>query len=289
MLTCILCSRDTPDDKLCSLSFGTIVRCRECGLVRVEPARTRTALEALHSSSQYFSNPYFVSRRSAELPRTRAKYRRVLTLLTGGASGPEGRLLDVGCDTGALLVVAREEFGLRPLGIEMSTSAADVARTRNALEVVQGAAEEVALAPAACDYVTMLDVLEHVADPVLLLRRMAATLKPNGRLYLITPDHDALIFAIGRLLSLGAARLARPLLERLYIPQHEFYFTRRTLTRVLALAGLRPDYHARREFPIDEFGHGLALKLGLWPVLALERLLGRPSLQEVVAIKEHAV
>ena len=282
---CLLCPEATEAGELCRLSFGTIVRCQDCGLVRVHPPRSPEQLMDLHRAPEYFAHPYFDARRDVSRDTLVAKQREILERLTGGRPPAGARLLDVGCDTGALLRVARDEFGLAVLGVEVSAEAARVAREEHGLEVQVGDLADLDLPAAGFDFITLVDVLEHLSDPRVLLGQVHRLLRPGGKVYRITPNHDALTHAIG----LGLYRLlgarSRGLLERLYIPYHEFYFTRSTLSRLLSQAGLTVERLVGREFPLDEFGHGLLLKLGLLPVFALQALTGRRTLQEAVAVK----
>ena len=44
--------------------------------------------------------------------------------------------------------------------------------------------------------------------------------------------------------------------------------------------------HVNRQFPLDEFGHGWWLKLGLIPMFALQKVLGKQTLQALTATKK---
>ena len=283
---CVLCSSLTPHQELCQVSFGSIVRCAECSLVRIWPMRSNLELAALHSDPEYFNHPYFEARRDLDRESSRARHRQLLSGL-GGNHGAHGlSLLDIGCDTGALMSVARDEFGMQVTGLEVSPAAAEVARKQYHLDVRVEEIAELKFPPESFDIITMVDVIEHTADPVTLLARLFPLLRKEGRLYIATSDHDALINALGLMLYQLIGRVSRPLLEKLYIPEHEFYFTRRTLSRLVQQAGFHIVRHVNYEFPLDEFGHGWVLKLGLIPMFALQKILQRQTLQELTAIRK---
>ena len=93
---------------------------------------------------------------------------------------PGGRVLDVGCASGGLLAVLRDQAG-HLAGLELSTTAARAAAEIGD-QVVQGALEDPGLPfePDSFDLVVIADVLEHLADPAAGLAR-AVGLVPAGR------------------------------------------------------------------------------------------------------------
>lgn len=282
---CVLCGDAVDLEEICRTSFAKIMRCTSCGLIRTWPPRAGKDLAALHATDTYFRHPYFKARRDLSRQSMRRKYHRVLSLMANGATHPGARLLDVGCDTGALLAVARDDFGWTVTGVEVSPQAAETARGTYGLDVLVGDLTELDLPIESYDYITLADVLEHTAEPMGLLARVRRFLVPGGRLYVATSDHDALINSLMLFLYRAGGRWSWPLLERLYIPYHEFYFNRATLARAVSESGLRIVHHQSREFRLDEFGHGWLLKMGLAPMFALQRILQRQTLQELIATK----
>lgn len=272
-----------PRDAIAHPSFGTVARCRRCGVVRVDPPRSAETMADLHRTPEYFNHPYFVARRDIANADLTRKHRDVIEAMSAGGRREGARLLDIGCDTGSLLCVARDDFGMQVTGLEISERAAEVARSRNGLNVVVGTMESTGLAPESFDYITMIDLIEHVSDPLALLKSARRLLRPGGRLYIMTPNHDALIHLIGIALDRITGRLSQPLIDHLYIPWHEFYFEARTMAAALRSSGLSMRSAVAQEFPLDEFGHGFVLKAMLWPIFQVQRLVSRQSLLVVVA------
>lgn len=98
-------------------------------------------------------------------------------------------LIDVGCGDGQFL---RSVSGTRKRGLEFNAEA--VARARHqGLQVSQDRLESQPSGSA--DYVTLFQVLEHVAEPAALVREAARVLRPGGRLFLSTPNNDAFVGA----------------------------------------------------------------------------------------------
>jgi SAM-dependent methyltransferase len=97
-----------------------------------------------------------------------------------------GRLLEVGCGDGRRLARFRER-GWQVVGQEIDERAAAVARSR-VPEIRTGPLETLGLEPGSFDAVVANHVLEHVADPLGLLRQCRSLLRPGGRLVLATPN-----------------------------------------------------------------------------------------------------
>jgi SAM-dependent methyltransferase len=100
---------------------------------------------------------------------------------------PPGTLLELGSGRGFFLdAVSRR--GFRALGVEPSPELAGRARDDFGVEVRQGFFEEVDLADQSFDSACMFHVLEHVEEPVALLRRLAKQLTVGGLLVLEVPN-----------------------------------------------------------------------------------------------------
>lgn len=97
---------------------------------------------------------------------------------------PSGRLLDVGCGTGELLDCARPHFECT--GVEPSPRAAAVARSKG-FAIMEHRFEDAPLPRAAFDVVTLDAVLEHVADPVRVLRKIHGLLGSGGVVVIKVP------------------------------------------------------------------------------------------------------
>ena len=99
-----------------------------------------------------------------------------------------GRVLDVGCGSGAFLELLRS-LGWIVAGVEPDPPAREAAASRG----IQVAAtlEEIADRPG-FDFVTMSHVLEHVPDPIAFLTSASELLKEGGRLLVVTPNAASL-------------------------------------------------------------------------------------------------
>ncbi len=138
----------------------------------------------------------------------------------------QGRYLDVGCGSGGSLGVAAA-LGWQVAGIEMDTGAADKAR-RFTREIHVGDALTALFGAGRFDVVTAFHVLEHVTDPVAVVRRMLEWLAPGGLAIIEVPNAGGL-----------GARLFGGAWSGLELPRHLSHFTAESLVRVVEKAGGR--------------------------------------------------
>lgn len=217
-----------PDDlRITDSYYGrtlALLTCGECGFMFAN-ADELADLTALYEALQ---DPEY-----EETQDDRALQMRWILSLARKARPGARTLLDVGAGTG-LLVAEAARAGLDAIGVEPSRSFTQVAR-RHGATVLQGVLPHPAFSDRRFDVVCLIDVIEHVADPLMLLRDCQRALTPEGVLIVVTPD-------------VGSA-LARLLRNRWwhFRVAHVGYFNRRSLHRALHLSGLEVEreYHAR--------------------------------------------
>ena len=106
--------------------------------------------------------------------------------------------------------------------------------------MLEGRLPLAALGSRTFDLVTLVDVIEHVTDPVGLCRDAAARLAPGGRIVVVTPDVE----------SIAARVLGRRWWH--FRVAHIGYFSPRSFSRAAERAGLRvvDRERARWYFPV---------------------------------------
>lgn len=159
-------------------SYEDIVLCGDCGFAYQDPAPGEQDLKSAYSALR--DDRYFEEDDCRSM-NAHLSLRTIRRLRNGGA------LLDVGCSTGIFLNAARINFEVH--GVEPSAWAAGFAKNSlNLKAVVNDTFENLVLPDAYFDVVTLIDVIEHVADPRKTLQKACRLLKPGGLLYLVTPD-----------------------------------------------------------------------------------------------------
>lgn len=137
---------------------------------------------------------------------------------------PGASLLDVGCGSGAFLLLAKRA-GWSVYGCEPDPQATQVAREVG-LTVRQGGIEAFKDMPISFDVITLGHVIEHVHNPKALLEEAHHLLKPGGMVWLETPN----IRSFGH-------RHYGPNWRGLEPPRHLVIFTRRSLDQLLQETG----------------------------------------------------
>lgn len=201
-----------------------IVRCEDCGLVFVGRAQTAQELAAFYGSD-YWENPDAEGYGGYAAAEERKRHHFAGLLAEIEAMREAGDLLEVGSAYGFFLDEARRR-GWRVRGIEPSPHAARHAREELGLEVASEPLSELAVEPESVDALAMWDVIEHLPDPRATVEAAHAWLRPGGVLALSTGDVESLTSRLhGRDWSLMTP------------PWHQFYFSRKTMRRLLEDVG----------------------------------------------------
>ena len=133
------------------------------------------------------------------------------------------RMLDYGCGIGQMAPIALR-YGLRVTGIETDASARAQAKRAGYAAVFEniGELQERGATEQEFDLVILWDVIEHLREPWRDLEKLRTFVSPAGRLVVATMNTDSL-----------RARLFRSGWVNFHNPTHLFYFTRRSLRKLL--------------------------------------------------------
>jgi 2-polyprenyl-3-methyl-5-hydroxy-6-metoxy-1,4-benzoquinol methylase len=137
-----------------------------------------------------------------------------------------GKLLDVGCGNGEFMVRMRD-LGWSVRGVDPDPAAAKQGRSQG-LQIFVGTVSDVPDSTR-YDVITLNHVIEHVSDPIGLLRECRRRLRPGtGTLVITTPN----------IKSLGHWWFKR-YWRGLEVPRHLFLFSPAALSDCVIRAGLR--------------------------------------------------
>jgi 2-polyprenyl-3-methyl-5-hydroxy-6-metoxy-1,4-benzoquinol methylase len=249
--SCMLCGVDghrqyagVRDRRFGAPGSWDFLKCPQCGLTWLNPQPIADDIAKLYTGEFWrsseppstlpgFRRQLWETILTAEFGYTRLRHTRFFTFgrLVGSVpplrdragmgisyltQSSDNRLLDVGCSCGVFLARMRD-LGWEVTGIEPDPIAAARARERG-LSVVDGDLRDASFPAQSFDAVTVNHVIEHVLNPVDLLRECWRILAPRGRLVVITPNVESL-----------ARRMWGASWYHLDPPRHLFLFSHRTL------------------------------------------------------------
>jgi SAM-dependent methyltransferase len=237
---CLLCGYDEPKllleapDPVPADGGGlwfAVVRCGHCGLTYTNPRPTP------HTISRFYPADYRPHRRPRHMGDSRSP-RPFLSRLLGRPCNERrgtlpwhgsGRLLDFGCGGGGFLKRMADR-GWQVIGLDAAVGAVRRVQEELGLQALVGSLPHDDLTPCSFDVVTMWHSLEHVHDPLAILREAYQLLVPGGKLVVATPNIESLPF-----------RWFGPSWFGLDLPRHLTHFTPKTLASMLQTAGYRVD------------------------------------------------
>jgi SAM-dependent methyltransferase len=150
-------------------------------------------------------------------------YRGRRTVLDGVIAGLQlptpARVLDAGCGSGRNMIELARLGSVT--GVELSETSVELARKRDAGEVISGSVLEMPFADDSFDLAVSLDVIEHLEDDLGALRELRRTVAPGGALLVTVPAYQWLWSGHDE------------------INHHHRRYTRRSLQRVAEQAGWR--------------------------------------------------
>ncbi len=189
-----------------------VVRCRTCRFVFLNP---RPDIDTIH---RYYPPIFYTADMTPEavLAERRGSLDARLKMLRHLRPG---RLLDIGCSRGEFLHRMRE-VGWEPFGIDFSATPPNMFN----VPVFTGTVDQAPYPRESFDLVTLWAVLEHIHDPLPMLKQVRSFLKKDGRAYILVPNFNSIP---GRFMRHDD------------VPRHVVMFTPRSLRDMAARAGLR--------------------------------------------------
>jgi 2-polyprenyl-3-methyl-5-hydroxy-6-metoxy-1,4-benzoquinol methylase len=204
-------------------------RCVQCDLVVDEFVWQPAANERFNEIS--FGDNYETIQSSWVRIFEKLNNRRTMNRLRNAVDTEGSRLLEIGVGSGSFLVYAKAH-GYSPIGIDLSAAICNRIEQNTGISMHCGSCESLS-DDHLFDVVVMNHMLEHVSDPVALLKAVRARMKPGSILHLAVPNVGA-----------WEARLPG---WNSYEPYHLLYFTPRTLRLAVEKAGFEIQYLTTHE------------------------------------------
>ena len=152
---------------------------------------------------------------------------------------PPKSFLDAGCAIGLTLLIA-ESQGMNATGIEPEVRLAEYGRTTLQVDVRHGMLSDFDPPEQVFDLIYCEQVLEHVAQPALFLKKLVELLAPNGLIYIGVPP----VFPLNHLSTFMIRNMQLPLPSSAVTnifqdpDEHVSVFTRRSMLWLAEHCGL---------------------------------------------------
>lgn len=223
------CVVRTPDYEKPSDVMFEVVRCRHCGFVYTA---TRPHFNVLFK--EFYPDDYLcygtpTESRVAdfiESKRTQGQaFQRIRLVSRHIQIHQTTRVLEVGCGTARFARMCREKYGADVTGVEPNARLCEYLRSEG-VHVVNAPFETAELPDQYYDLVCMFHVLEHVWNPIYVLKRLNSILKTGGLLFLEMPNFGA-----------SARKLFGKYWFNYHQPRHLTHFDKESLSEVLEESG----------------------------------------------------
>lgn len=165
---------------------------------------------------------------------TRPWSEKIRSVLTG-----EETVLDFGCSTGHLLTQIQGD-AKEVMGHELNKKEVEFCRDKLGLDVSSAPLEE-RFSEGTFDLITMVFVLEHIAQPVELLTSLKRFLKPGGSFVILVPNAEDALLSFYNLPEFASFY---------YCIEHLFYYTPKTIKQLFTLVGMDGEVETIQEYPI---------------------------------------
>jgi len=220
---------------------GCIVQCRICGLKFVSHRPDQEKISKVYDWNYENCEGWGKVEQKAEF-----RYETRFNFLNKFVN--EGRLLDVGAGLGEFLSQAKRTNKWQCFGTETSRYAIEFAKKEFGLELSFGQFEDMKYQERFFDAVCFWHVLEHLPYPSIAIKETNRILKEDGFLFIAVPNDSWLgrrhFFKNAVKKAINRIPLKRKLkLKKMYPAideegnKHLFYFTPRTLTKLLKKYG----------------------------------------------------
>lgn len=225
-IKCALCNADrhillykASDADHITQELFSLVKCRNCGLVYINPRLTKDEYDKFYYEEYYGPTKIFfnylmnVCNRIILLSKTRKieMFKK------------RGCILDFGCGNGNFLFAMRKR-GWETYGVEPCQSILRKLGNDN----IKSNLEEFQFPDKYFDVITLWHVFEHLLEPKKILRNLHRFLNEDGILFIALPNFHSL-----------EARISKKKWFHLDLPRHSYHYSPETITRMLDKTGFK--------------------------------------------------
>jgi len=233
---CPTCGNKTSKELIYMHDNGVgFYKCLNCNIEYASPRLVEKELLALYEGDDWkelsaydnWTYDYWKESKGHRYPLVKQNVELVKKYLSKGSS-----ILDVGCDIG-LTVKSLEENGFYSEGVEISTISATIAKEKTGIKVHNMELKSYKSSNK-YDGVLLLDVLEHLYNPVKVLTECYSHMKQGGYIFIHVPHHGGISVRFKRFLHKIGLKKGY---KHFGFPAHIYNFDKRSLKAILARSG----------------------------------------------------
>ena len=259
---CPLCGKKTAlivTDKLRNGEPRKVFYCVACELGFLDSVDSETDIKAYYRSKyrkEY--KPDIAEKTNPEqLFNTYVPFQRDRLALLKPYLTKETRLLEIGCSAGMFLWHAGK-IVKEVTGIDFDVASARHAARKCKCRVYTTEISKTPIPKNYFDVICMFQTLEHVKNPLILLKEVGEYLKPGGRLHIEVPNLKDILVSSYDL----------PYHSQFYFHSaHLYYFTLKSLKQLLLKAGFSGKFHFSQDYNMVNYNRREKL----------DHFLGRPK------------
>ena len=235
-VSCPTCGEDVARKTIFKRPDGiSFYNCVQCNIEFASPRLNEEALLDLYEGNEWRDKTYYDSWSFDDWQKNKGKdyflVQENLKLVKKFLE-PKSLILDVGCDIG-LTVKTLENNNYYAEGIEVSKVGSGIALNKTGIKVHNTKLENFQ-SDVKFDGLLLLDVLEHLDNPIEVLRNCADKLSQQGYIFIHTPHHSGLGSRYKKLLHRIGIRNNY---KHFGFPQHLYGFDKISLSKMLGKAG----------------------------------------------------
>ena len=165
-----------------------VINCKYCKFIHINPIPTNEELENLYQNEYYQkTKPDYIIGNEKDIAYQNYTFDEKLDFLESKISGKQKKILDIGSGPGFFLRRAKKR-GWNVLGIEPSPIACKYSK-KEKIPTIQKFFHDVNLKEIGkFDAIHIFDVLEHVNDPMNVLKKSYSLLKKGGIIIIEVPN-----------------------------------------------------------------------------------------------------
>jgi len=222
----------------CSNLF-TFKQCSNCGLWYLTPRPKKQDFDLIYPSNYYaYIKDQWKKMTLTNLVWGRLEKYKIEKLIRRFVKQPEkAHIFELGCGSGRFLHLLRKYLpkGCKISAVDINEAAVRLAAQIENINVYQGYFEKIYIEPESLDIIFAQQLIEHVPDPVAVLKKAYSSLKPGGVIILETPNVK----------GFDRRFFSKRYWGGYHFPRHFNLFSPDTLSRLCKQCGFSETYYYR--------------------------------------------